>query len=342
MAVTIRDIARAAGVSRGTVDRVINERGGVKPELEKKIRNLIRKMDYRPNRAGKILAGLKKPVRIGCFLPGIDNPFFTDVVRGFRKAGHELKDYGVSLALSQVKGYEPEKHILAIRKLLQKDISALCISTVDVPGVRELLNEIIAAGIPVVAVNSDVSRTGRLCYVGCDYEETGRTAAGILSLLRKNESIRVLVVTGSLKMQGHKRRIEGFVDTLQKRESPGEILEIYETMDDDETAYERTLEALKTHPGANCVYITTAAVVGVCRAIRELGLGKKITVLAHDDVSTTRALILEGMIPATICQEPVAQGYRSVMLLYEYLVNGTVPKKNCYFTRTVVKIRENL
>lgn len=341
MAATIKDIARAAGVSRGTVDRVINGRGGVKPELAEKIRRLVEEMSYRPNRAGKVLAALKKPVRIGCFLPGVDNGFFGDIIRGFQQAERELSDFGVSLEFSQVKGFDPETHSGAIRELASRNVAGLCVSTVDVPKVQETLNSIIEQGIPVIAVNSDLSHTRRLCYVGCNYRENGRTAAGILSLLGKSPA-NLLIMTGSLNMQGHNQRISGFLDTLREKAKPFGVSEIYESGDDEKVAYAKTLAALERHPEVNCLYITSAGVSGACRAVKELNLAGKMTILTFDCAPQTKQLIQEGVIAATICQEPFKQGYDSVQLFFEYFVNGKVPKKSHFYTDTVIKIRENL
>ncbi|QEY35275.1 substrate-binding domain-containing protein [Caproiciproducens galactitolivorans] len=341
MSATIKDIARAAGVSRGTVDRVINGRGGVKPEVEQRIKQLIVEMDYKPNRAGKVLAGLKKPMKIGCMLPAIDNPFYSDVICGFKQAERELHDFGVSLEFAQVKGFDPAEHIRAIKELAEKNVSALCVSTVDVPEVQETLNNFIEKGIPVVSVNSDVSNTNRLCYVGCNYTESGRAAAGLLALIQ-NEPLEALIITGSLKMQGHNQRIDGFIQALKDRNIRFHVADVVESMDDDGTAYTRTRDALEKHKQVNCVYITAAGVAGACCAVKELGQENKPTVLTFDDVPATRELVLENVIAATICQEPFKQGYESVKILYDYFVNGTKPKKAHYFTDTVIKIRENI
>lgn len=342
MAVTIRDIARAAGVSRGTVDRVLNRRGGVRPELEDRIRALIAEMGYTPNRAGKVLASLKKPMRIGCLLPSVGNDFFDGIIRGLRRAERELSDYGVSLEILQVKGFDPAVHAGALKKLAQRKVNALCAATVDVLPVRRTVNAVIARGIPVAAVNSDLSGTGRLFYVGCNYLQSGRTAAGLLRLMRGGRGAEILVVTGSRNMQGHNRRIAGFIQELKKQPAPFHIAKIVESVDDCEIAYRRTLQALDVLPRVDCVYVTSGGVAGVCRAVCEKGLAGRLTVLTFDDVPATRRFVRNGVISATICQEPFEQGYRSVKLLYEFLVNGKKPEKSRYYTDTVIKIRQNL
>ena len=341
LAVTIKDIADAAGVSRGTVDRVLNNRGGVKPELEHRIRELIRELDYRPNRAGKVLAALKKPMKIGCLLPGVGNPFFDSIIRGFRQAERELSDFGISLEITLVKGFDPDVHAWALKELAGKNISALCAATVDVPQVREAVNTVIASGIPVAAVNSDLSGTGRLFYVGCNYPESGRTAAGIFHLARRG-GMEVLVVTGSLNMQGHSQRIRAFREELAALADDCRVARIIEAGDDAEVAYRKTRAALAADQGINGVYITSGGTDGACRAVCEAGLAGKIPVVCFDDVPATRRFLREGVVTATICQEPFQQGYRSVRMLFDYLMNGRAPDESFNYTNTVIKIRQNL
>lgn len=342
MAVTIRQIAAAAGVSRGTVDRVLHNRPGVKPEIAEHVRRIADDLGFLPNRAGKILASRKQPIRVGCFLPGVGNLFFDDVVRGYRRAEAELSDFGVSLVIKNIRGYDAKTHIAAISSLAAGGCSALCVSTIDIPEIRRTVNGLVDSGIPVVAVNTDLSHTKRLCYVGCDYLQAGRTAAGLLSLMSPREPLNLLIATGSLNMKGHNERIRGFSSTLRKKEIPYRLVDVFESQDNDDHAYEMTRGALLAHPEINCVYIVAAGVSGVCRAIVELGRQRDILVLSHDEIEPTRRLIRDGVIDFTIGQEPEEQGYRAIQILFDYFMSDRRSSPKNYITRTVIKILENL
>ena len=342
MAVTIRQIAAAAGVSRGTVDRVLHNRPGVKPEIAEHVRKIADDLGFLPNRAGKILAARKQPIKIGCFLPGVGNLFFDDVVKGYRKAEAELADFGVSLVVKSVRGYDAQTHIDSIGELVAQGCSALCLSTLDIPRIRDTVNGLIDSGIPVVAVNTDLSHTRRLCYVGCDYLQAGRTAAGLLSLMPPRETLNLLIVTGSLNMKGHNERIRGFSTTLRKKGVAYRLVDVFESLDNDDYAYEMALKTLKEHPEINCVYIVAAGVAGVCRAIVELGRQKKLTVLSYDEIEPTRQLIRDGVIDFTIGQEPAEQGYRAIQILFDYFMSDRRLAPKNHITETVIKIKENL
>ena len=82
MAVTLQQIAEAAGVSRGTVDRALNNRGRIRPEVEEKIKRIAQEMGYQPSRAGRALAMAKRKIRIGVILQYMKTPFMQQVLKG--------------------------------------------------------------------------------------------------------------------------------------------------------------------------------------------------------------------------------------------------------------------
>ena len=93
MAVTLRDVAKRAGVSAMTVSRVINGSAGVDPETQRRVESAILELDYVPNRVARGLVS-QKTRTIGLIVPDVVNPFFAPVVRGAettaRKAGYRV------------------------------------------------------------------------------------------------------------------------------------------------------------------------------------------------------------------------------------------------------------
>ncbi len=77
---TLKEIADLAGVSRGTVDRVLNHRGSVSPQTEQKILEIVQALDYKPNKAGIVLAAQKKNLKLGVVLLGKGTVFYDDIL----------------------------------------------------------------------------------------------------------------------------------------------------------------------------------------------------------------------------------------------------------------------
>lgn len=344
MAITIKQIAAAAGVSRGTVDRVLHNRGGVRQEVEDHIREIAARMGYLPNRAGKMLAARKQPITIGYVLPSIGNLFFEDVKKGIQSGAAEMKDFGMQLKIAEVRGFYPDIHIEAIHNMAKQGINVLCVSSADTPEVRACINSVIQSGIPVVTVNTDLSGTERMCFVGTDFVMAGRTAAGLLTLYRIPDKIKLLVATGSLEVKGHNDRIYGFQQIFDQKKIEYELLELYETQDDDDIAYQKTCEMLQKHPDVNCIYITAAGVPGVCQAVDNLPSKRKksIRVICFDDIVPVRKYLKKGILDFMVCQEPILQGYQSVIKLFNYFLDGGKGKLDHYITKAVIKINENM
>ena len=94
---TIRDIAKMANVSRGTVDRVIHERGVVSDEARKKVKEVLEKINYEPNLIARSLKAHKNNV-IAVIIPDYsEDNYWRQCVYGIRKAEKEFRQFGISL-----------------------------------------------------------------------------------------------------------------------------------------------------------------------------------------------------------------------------------------------------
>ncbi|MGH0052889.1 MAG: LacI family DNA-binding transcriptional regulator [Sphaerochaetaceae bacterium] len=341
MAVTIRDIAKKAGVSRGTVDRVLHNRKGVNESVAKRVRDIADEMGFTPNLAGKVLARRKQPLRIGCLLPSIGNPFFDEVIAGFRQAERELGDFGVIVDITQIKSFDLDVHLHELKRLAAQQYDGVCVTTLDVQSIVDAIDEITKSGTAVATVNTDIDSMHRLFYVGPDYYLAGRTASGLLVVSGNGGKKRILIVTGSFNMKGHQERIRGFLDGLQAHKADFALVDTVECLDDDTCAYERTRKCLEQHPEINCIYLTAAGVQGACQAVKDLGRENTLRILSFDDVPVTRSLVKEGIITFTICQQPHKHGYDAIHKLFNHLMDQQGPLVDT-ITQTIIKIRENI
>ncbi|AUS98355.1 LacI family transcriptional regulator [Clostridium thermosuccinogenes] len=340
MAVTIKKIAELCGVSRGTVDRVLNNRGKVKPETEALIRRVAEQLDYKPNIAGKALAARKKSFVIGVIVASEGNPFFDDVLKGIHQAENELHDYGVKIIIKTMKGYDIQRQLKLIEEL-EGGIHALILNSISDAEIAAKIDELTDKGIPVITLNTDIENSKRLCYVGCDYVKGGETACGMLGLLTGGRA-KVGVITGSVKILGHNQRVQGFRNVIKRRYPGIEVVDFAESNDDDIIAFEATKKMLLEHKEIDALFIAAAGAYGVCRAVISLGLENKITIVCFDDVPSTVEMMEKGLIKATICQQPFLQGNKSVHIAYDYLVSGARPHNDQFIVENKIKILENL
>lgn len=334
----IKDIAELAGVSRGTVDRVLNNRSGVSPQTAEKIKEIAKALDYRPNKAGLVLAAQKKKNKVGVVLFCKNNPFFDEVSEGVQAKARELADYGVTTQTRRVE-FDLAAQLAAIDELLKEGIHGLLLAPYNHPAIQEKIDLLVSQGIPVVTVNTDICGSRRMAYVGSNYICGGQTAAGLFALMTGGET-ELGIITGSQNVLCHSERIRGLTETLKSSYPRIHITKILENHDDEFESYALTKQLLLQNPCIDAIFFAAAGVFGGCRAIQESGRHPKV--VTFDEVPTTLDMLRTGVISATISQQPRRQGSLSLDLLFEYLTSGTLPAQEENYVEHSIKIRENV
>ena len=336
---TIKEIAALAGVSRGTVDRVLNHRGSVNPATAERIEKIARELDYKPNVAGLVLAAQKKKLKLGVILFSPENPFYLDVFEGVSSKAEELAGYNCTVIVKQIAS-SVEAQLSAIEELVAEEINGIALAPYNDSRIRDKINLLSEQGIPVVTLNTDIENTRRIAYVGSHYTKSGSTAAGLLRLMTHGE-VHVGIITGSSNSLCHTERIAGFTESLKPFSDTIHIAEIVEVHDDEFESYEKTTVLLKRHPEINALYFVAGGVYGGCRSVKALGLQNQMRIVAYDMVPTTKELLRQGIISAVICQQPKLQGSKPLALLFTYLTTGELPDREQHYVAVDIRIREN-
>lgn len=180
--VTIKDIAEKAGVSRGTVDRVLHDRGRVAPEKAKLIKEIAEKMGYQPNIVGRGLAARKKHLKLGfIYLDSDAAPFHRAIYEGARECEQELEQFGVEVSffpLCELSWEEKEwpeilKHVIGEQKM-----DGWAIVGTLAKALEKILKQRGEEHTPIVVYNMDEEADGKLGLCGL------RLSAGRKACLR--------------------------------------------------------------------------------------------------------------------------------------------------------------
>ena len=339
MAITIKEIAQKAGVSRGTVDRALNGRGGVSPEVERRILDIANLYGYKPNKLAKALATKANPSKIG--LISIENIFFDQVIEGVIRAEEEISDFGVTVCRRMIRGYDAKSQLEAINSMVyQEKVDALAISPVSDRQVIARLAELAAEGFPIVNVNMDVPFSKKLAYVGCDYFKSGRTAAGLMGLIT-GERAQVGIISGCGNVMGHTQRVEGFMSVVKNEYPDIQEVDIADSYDDEQRSYDAVEAMLRQHPQIDALCFTTGGAGGGLKAAEALR-GKRLRIVAFDQTPITERYLMDGLIKAIVCQQPNEQGYQAIRLLFEYLMEGERPASQQVLTELTIKIKQSM
>lgn len=338
MSVTLKDLAKASGVSIGTVSRALNDKNEVSAKTSERIRQLAQELGYIPNRAGRALSAQKSINYVGITIPSINSPFFDDLKKGIDQALREFKDLGIDIVLKEQEGWDVNKQIEAIDELEKSGCKAFVICSVESELIRKKIDELTEKGYPVVLLNNDLPGSKRLCFVGPDYLKSGRVAATMVDKCRQNTPLKILVVVGYKEHLGHKTRVEGFISELKARRNDFEIVDVIEGKDQDIVTQQVTMKAFLAHPEINVVYMATGSGVSGLGAAIIADAAHQRFVVACDEIYTTKELVKNDIIDFVICQSPVVQGYQVIKKLHDYLNKiGTQPDD--YIVDTVIKVK---
>lgn len=340
MGVTIQQIAEKTGVSRGTVDRALNNRGRINPEVAEMIRKTAEEMGYvhKTKTRNKREAGKK----IGIVTQLSNASFMLEVKRGILTVKKELQELGITVLVRENVSVNEEDQLRAIEELLEEGVQGLAIMPVDSERIREKLNwMVIEKKIPVITFNSDIVGTKRSCFVGMDNRRSGQTAAGLFGMLTRGVG-KILIITGHFSSLLNNSRVDGFVEELRQISPRLEVAGVQGSANNEEQV-ERIIEnAMMSISGINGIYVVSGGQEGIVKAFRKLGVEHRPYVIIYDQTAKNETLLRDGVADFLIDQNGFEQGYRPARILADMLMNGAVPEKEFYYTGIDIKTKYNL
>ncbi|KAA0596275.1 LacI family transcriptional regulator [Azospirillum lipoferum] len=310
--VTIRDVAREAGVSMSTVSHVINATRFVAPETEQLVRAVIDRLGYTPNGIARALKG-NRTRTLGMIVTASSNPFFAHVIHGLETVS---SDRGYSLILCNTDD-EPDKQLRAFEALHNRRIDGLAVMTSNAD--PEFLDDVQgrAKDLPLLLLDTD-PRPGA-CTVTDDSVLGGRLAA---RLLTERGFRRIACITGPGRHPRSRARLAGFVEELGKA---GLTLEPALLREADLTipgGYAAAADLLDSGEAPEAVFaFNDLMAAGVLRAAAERGLAvpDRLSVLGYDDIELA-AYLTPPL--STIRQSAGLLGARAAELLIDHLEDG--------------------
>ena len=339
MAVTVQQIADATGVSRGTVDRALNNRGRVDPEVAEKIRRTAEEMGYvkKPRKTN----ARRRSCRIGIVTQLAGASFMREINRGIREAVRELQDREVEVLLRESYSVDAKEQIEAMEELRREGIDGLALMPVDTEGVREKINELIDDNIPVVTFNCDIVGTRRRCFVGMDNVKSGRTAAGLMKMLTGGQG-KVLVITGYFTNHVNISRLAGFVEEI-KASCPGiEIVGVQGSFDDAAEVEKIVVNTMRTIPDLDGILQVSGGQEGIRAAFEALGVEKRPHVIIYDQTPKNEKVLREDVADFLIDQNGYVQGYRPPHILADIIQKNQMPEQEQILTDITIRTKYNL
>ena len=315
--ITIREIAKIAGVSPRTVTRAFQDDSSIKNEKRRKILDLCREYDYKPNIIASRLFG--GTIRFGVCVENLVSGFTNELARGFMSAKEELLDYKAEIDIeileqkSESEMNEERLGLIEIYKKRKYDGIIIFILRNRNDKITRALNE---SGMKIVCVNDIYYGVNSLFTVLNNCVLAGKMAFEILSLgMLGSERRNIAVFTGDTNLYVHKTLKDSFIF---EAETKGVNSTVYDTKDTVELAAKYTDEIIERNDIGG-IYISSANSVPVIEKIIASGKAGDIKIVASDIFPELNEYIRNGIIMATIFQNPYRQAKMAVMNLYYYI-----------------------
>ncbi|MTD99813.1 substrate-binding domain-containing protein [Paracoccus sp. YIM 132242] len=292
---TLHDVARAAGVSYSTADRVLNERGGVAAKSIQRVQRAIQDLGYRRDIHAANLSR-RRSYRFAVFLPRGDHGFFSALGRAL---------------LAQAEARAADRVSVTLCDPGQRDAGDWdCVALVgaESEGLAQVIADLADRGIPAITLVSDIAGPRR-SYVGIDNAVAGRTAGRLVRLAHGRGAGRVLPVLGSLSLRDHRERLDGAAEILEA--SRLTLLPPVEVHDHPDRMRDALATALRADDGITAIYSIGAGNRGLIALMETLGEARPFVVL-HELTPHSRAALERDLIDVVIDQKPSEEAARAL------------------------------
>lgn len=338
---TMTEIAKLAGVSRGTVDRVLNKRGGVSDETAERILQVAAHLHYTPNKAARQLSSeIQKQLLTFIMLNPNKMHFFQDVHDSVLRSANNVLEMGITVKIRYVDDWSAQALLEQLDGAVADGSSGIAVYGTDDETVVKKIREISNSGVLVVMVGCEIVDSGEIGYVGSNATHAGGTAAGLIHLIQCGD-IRLGIILEYLNRASHEGRLAGLWDGFEKLGRSWHLA-FEECCTDEFECFDTVKQQMQAHPETNTLFLSTSNVYGACRALERLNLPNPPRVVCYDNASGLPEMVQKGVVSAAIGQQPDQQGSEAVRMLIEGLALGMLPEQNKVYVEDKIFISENL
>jgi LacI family transcriptional regulator len=339
----IIDIARLAGVSIGTVDRVLHDRGEVSEDTREKIMNIINDLNYQPDILAQWLAS-KKKCRFGVLFPRAnpDSSFWQAPLEGVQKAIEEIGFYNVVAEEYLFNQFDRSSFHRKSVSMIDSRPDGMLIAPVYYEESIELVAICKSLAIPYIFINSNIERLNDYGFIGQDSFQSGFLAAKMLTYgMAPDSSYCVINLARALNNHKHiMSRQKGFEEFFRTRYKGRANVYIYDIEDTGEAEVNESLSRIfLSHADLNGVFVTNSRVFKVARFLKFNKI-KSLRLVGYDLIKENVEFLEDGTVDFLISQKPYDQGYLGIRTLFNLvLLKKSINRE--YYLPIEILTREN-
>ena len=316
--IRIKDIAIRAGVSVGTVDRVLHNRPNVSKKALDKVNKALAEMDYKPNMYASALA-YNKSYTFYCLIPKHESEaYWEEIEEGALAACERRRDFGISIKFLYYKRFDQ-----ATADCLKEQPDGVIIVPSRLDITRQFTDQLHSQNVPFILLDSYMPDLRPLSFYGQDSFQSGYFAARMLMLIASEEKeimIMKQMRKGNVASKQQENRETGFKHYMHDHFPDIKILEVNLSLDEKRENYDSILEKFFTeHPLVHhCITFNSKAHLGGEFLLRSNR--RNIQIMGYDMVAKNAECVRQGSISFLIAQHAYMQGYSCVESLFEAIV----------------------
>lgn len=316
---TIKDIAQLAGVSKGTVDRVLHKRGKVSQKALDSINAVLNQIDYEPNLIARNLKN-NKIYTISVVLPDpAYDSYWQPCIKGIEDAMKEFKAFNLSIKAHYFNPEDTKSFIDTNENVLQLKPDAVLLAPLFYHEALTAIENYNKQGILVNAFNNQVPSKEIRNFVGQNLYQSGRVAAKLMEVITQNGPIAIIHIDEKFKNAIHMQEKEkGFRNYFLEKKSDQGVTTLKLKKSTYETKFS---DFLKENPNLSGIFITTSKAYQVARIINETN-NNKISIIGYDLLDQNINYLNSGTIDFLINQNPKQQVYLGICSLVDHFIFG--------------------
>lgn len=320
--IRIKDIARLADVSVGTVDRVLHGRTGVSEASRQRVEEILKELDYHPNMYASALASNKKYLFV-CLLPQHQKgEYWPAVEKGIYEAVENYSDFHISVKIFYYDPYDYKSFLDAGNKILEENPDGVMFAPTTPEYSKKFIDKLKALTIPYIYIDSNIPDSPSLAFFGQHSKHSGYFAARMLMMIAENKKEVVIfrkINDGIVGSNQQENREIGFKQYMEEHYPDCKILELNLHAKKPEQDNKMLDEFFQKHPELTCgiTFNSKVYVVGEYlqnRNINNFGL------VGYDLLERNVASLKAGYVTFLIAQQPEIQGYNGIKAFCDHLI----------------------
>ncbi|HOO99706.1 MAG TPA: LacI family DNA-binding transcriptional regulator [Bacteroidales bacterium] len=333
----IKDIAELAGVSIGTVDRVLHDRGEVAEKTRENILKIAKDLEYSPNVIARALKS-KKRVRLVSLLPEPveESAFWMKHPEGIQKALKELDPFPVNLEQVTFDMLDERDFQSKSEELIRLNPDGVILAPIFKNEALTLCEKLTRSNIPFVFIDGFLEETSFLCYTGENIYQSGRVAAQLVNMVTPPEKeILIINIARNISNVHHLNvRTQGFISYFQEdRQNRLTSYAIYNPQTD---FINRELKRiLRQHKNTGSIFVTGSKSYKIADYFESEGINS-VNIIGYDLLENNVKYLKTGKIRFLIGQRPEEQAYKGVRKLFDFISMNKTPEKMEYLPIDVV------